>query len=185
MAAKAWTVCLLLGAVTGLLLSCDDGYERRGTGRRTGPIGPADDDFVSRMLERPEFDVPGSFDAYVTWRDYDGHSRTDEVMHVWNGHNVGRGGRGFRRVLSRLAALPPRSVVLLYPYYPALGALDEGIGHWIPYGGGDLLSQLDAVVERRQLTVRRSLRDHRGALHPHAIEVLSMWGVDVGRVQKR
>lgn len=60
----------------------------------------------------------GSFDAFVTWTNYDGIEDPRLAVYVWNGKEIGVGQAGFNALAGRLGALPNNSLILVYPKYP-------------------------------------------------------------------
>ena len=111
------------------------------------------------------------FDAYLTWRDYDGWDYDKdirgEVLLVWNGVEVGRGRSAEHEVVRRLKKLPLGSRVLIYPRYELEEAPCETRIYPLPiYGGPDF----NHAINNRGLTLIFSPYDHLGRLCPEAYD---------------
>lgn len=63
-------------------------------------------------------EYPASYNAYLTWKDYNGLRDKQRALYVWNGREIGRGDEGLLAVLREWESLPPYSVVLVFPHYP-------------------------------------------------------------------
>jgi len=68
-------------------------------------------------------DIPGAAPkgrqqvALLTWSNYDGVKAVDanNAAYIFDGKPLGRGKKGFARVLQRVKALPPKTELYMYP----------------------------------------------------------------------
>ena len=55
------------------------------------------------------FQTALEYDAYLTWKNYNGQGWPNDALYMWNGEEVGTGGDGFVIVLRKMRQLPPYS----------------------------------------------------------------------------
>jgi hypothetical protein len=125
-------------------------------------VGPPPSDPFAYL----DFDDPlPKFDAYIEWKEYEESHDSEKAVYFWQGKEVGRGEDGFRKVMTKLAMLPERSVILAYP------------GEWRQQGLGgssdikrypfdEWWGELENLLVKRHLVMVLSARDHLGRILP-------------------
>ncbi len=110
-----------------------------------------------------------SFDAYLTWQDYDPWSVDRSLagaVFIWNGRKLGRGKPADNELLRELKAMPIGSRVLVYPRYEEI----------TPYPMQRLYPNpiytpaFNRVLAERRLTIIFSPYDHLGRICPDAYD---------------
>ncbi len=109
-------------------------------------------------------DSTPAFDAYLTWRDFDGMG--DDIckaVFLWNGDEIGTGDQGIDAVLAKLRSLPGGSRVLVYPScYLKWQSRGNRLPPLTPWVNSD--RELADTLKERQLTLIHSPRDEKGNL---------------------
>jgi len=101
-------------------------------------------------------ELPAPWDAYLTWKGYDGLGDKQRAVYLWNGKEMGRGDEGFLAVLGEWEKLPPYSVILIFPaYHPVTTGADFKS---MPFGNSIFERETRSWTPRLQdIIVRRHL----------------------------
>lgn len=105
------------------------------------------------------------YDAYFTWKNYDGYNNAEKAVFVWNGKDVGTGSEGLMRIFLQINKLPQGATLLIYPVYnfPMQSASNKERHYpfyYLKYGQERFLYFLFESVKNRKLTIIFSPRDH-------------------------
>jgi hypothetical protein len=106
-----------------------------------------------------EPDTEVRFDAYYTWKNYNGTSDSEEAVFVWQGQELGKGSDGFRRLIVELGKLRTGSRVLVFPRYSRKEACSPIWGY-----SEELREAYFAVIRKNNLITLESFRDQNGKL---------------------
>lgn len=109
-------------------------------------------------------DSTPAFDAYLTWRNFDGMG--DDIrkaVFLWNGDEIGTGDQGINAMFAKLRSLPSGSRVLVYPScylkWQSRANLSPPLTPWVNRD-----RELFDTLKERRLTLIHSPRDEKGNL---------------------
>jgi hypothetical protein len=57
------------------------------------------------------------YDAYFTWKDYDGQGDPKKTLFLWNGKEIGKGDEGLGALIAEIEKMPEKSKILVFPTY--------------------------------------------------------------------
>ena len=105
------------------------------------------------------------FDAYFTWKDYDGTGDAERAIFIWQGRELGKGSEGFGRVIEELGRLRPGSRVLVFPEYAVRNKNEQ---RWQPFRmySEKLWKKFKDTLIANNLIVLDSYCDQNGKIHP-------------------
>lgn len=86
------------------------------------------------------------FQAYFTWEPVT--AAPEEASYTFNGVNVGTGDKGFANVLKAMSALPPHSIILMYPEFDDIKDQRPLTVPWADHGDelNDTLAEHDLMM---------------------------------------
>lgn len=169
---RHWPVIMVVGLL--ILPSCNADFSQIRAG--------SEDSAKSRDVFLGLDDPAPTYDAYFTWKDYDGTSSEEQALYIWCGKELGRGKEGLRKILDRLRALPKRSKVLVYPRYD-MDWEEYGPSRFFPWL--NYYAEFQQVVTDQELTMFYSPRDHRGAIHPACVAPQDIQGKRTGKRNRK
>jgi hypothetical protein len=156
-----------------LFIGC---FSKKGD-ERTKTAHTVDSSFVSKDYGNVVFLNDNAknihFDAYLTWKDFDGYCDRGNTKFIWNGSDVGQADEGLSRLISEFEKLPNGSMILVYPsyyidyrdYYTTSGSgpRQYPFSNTVKIYGIDF-GVLEDIIKKKNLVLLFSPRDHNGGL---------------------